>query len=95
MTTTPKFTVQTPYHEHVGGRATVGSPRCCFCGRTSAEIPGYGDSYARHVGFTSGNAMARADGTYNVATNRFACDECYLAAGAPVLPERQGGWKAP
>lgn len=67
-----------------------GSPTCFNCGKTAAEIPGW-ETEAEIEKITV-EEYARQDGTYNPATNRFACDECYIAIGMPVAP---GGWVAP
>jgi hypothetical protein len=71
-----------------------GESYCFLCGRPASsfsaydtfedeekEVPGSRDAYVR-----------REEGTYNPATNRFACDGCYIIIGMPSGPN---GWTAP
>jgi hypothetical protein len=68
---------------------------CARCAQTAAQLlPAaavadyYGDS--AHTA----DDLAREDGTYNPATNRFLCDACYIAQGMPAfhVNEGRGNW---
>lgn len=67
-----------------------GEPYCFRCGKPASSFPEY-----RYQGEESANPVQYVkteEGTYNPDTNRFACDECYIAIGTPSAP---GGWRAP
>lgn len=77
------------YHLTLNGAPTVGSPRCCDCGKTAAELWS-----EEELDGMEPDDYARDDGTYSRATNRFCCDICYTARGCPSAPPPRG-WKAP
>jgi hypothetical protein len=68
---------------------------CFRCKRRPQDIPLYVDSLRieGRKGMSSDDLVRRIEGTYNRATNRFACDECYVEIGMPSAPGR--GWIAP
>lgn len=66
-------------------------PISCFrCGRAPSEIPGI--VMGAQAEEQTPDEFARDDGTFNIYTNHFACDECYIAIGQP---SSSMGWKAP
>lgn len=67
-----------------------GAPTCFNCTKTPDQVPGW-LLEAKIEGVTV-EEYARQDGTYNPATNRFCCDDCYIKIGMPSAP---GGWRAP
>lgn len=76
-------------------RIADGEPYCFRCGRPASSFPEY--DYSVREGFEVDGAdradyVRNEEGTYNPDTNRFACDECYIAIGTPSAV---GGWKAP
>lgn len=75
-------------------RITDGEPYCFRCGRPASSFPEYEDfeNQEEEVPGSRAAYVRREEGTYNSATNRFACDECYIAIGMPAGP---GGWVAP
>lgn len=64
---------------------------CFRCERRPSDIPGL-STWAAEDGYSTVDEMAEDDGTYNPDTNRFCCDECYIAIGMPSSPT---GWRAP
>lgn len=71
-----------------------GEPYCFRCGKPASSFSEYSDewidaetSYNSHADY-----VRHEEGTYNRDTNRFACDECYVAIGTPSEPD---GWEAP
>lgn len=77
-----------------------GEPYCFRCGKPASSFSEYcngdcdGDDECRSGPPYPGAAdyVREEEGTYNRETNRFACDECYIAIGMPSEP---GGWRAP
>lgn len=80
------------------GRIADGEPYCFKCGRPASSFSEYSNedlTDAQGVVYSLAAAyVRREEGTYNPATNRFACDACYIAIGMPADNEA-GGWKAP
>jgi hypothetical protein len=78
-------------------RIADGEPYCFRCGRPASSFHEYQVMSADGFGNEDAATYVREDeGTYNPATNRFACDECYIAIGMPVgEPGNDYGWKAP
>lgn len=85
-------------------RIADGEPYCFRCGKPASSFPEYRGRAADDGPFESeaeehASTVAyvlREEGTYNPATNRFACDACYIAIGMPVgEPGDAYGWKAP
>lgn len=77
-------------------RLADGEPYCFRCGRPASSFSEYGD-FIGVVGSIAGNRAAyvrNEEGTWNPATNRFACDGCYTAIGMPATSSGEG-WKAP
>ena len=65
--------------------------RCGRCGKAPWQLTEYVDAAA--VDGISPNEYVRdEEGTYDPASNRFLCTECYVAVGQPSLFARQ--WKA-
>jgi hypothetical protein len=71
-----------------------GEPKCHYCGKPASE-----DAECRALArdepdyYTGGPAdVAREDGTYNRASNQYACTRCYIGIGMPSSPT---GWKVP
>lgn len=76
-------------------RIAEGEPYCFRCGKPASSFPEY--DYSVREGFEVDGAdradyVRSEEGTYNPDTNRFACDECYIALGMPSGPN---GWRAP
>jgi hypothetical protein len=78
-------------------RIADGEPYCFRCGKPASSFSEYRDMV--HEAFPEVSAadyVRDEEGTYNPETNRFACDECYIAIGMPVgEPGNDYGWKAP
>lgn len=75
-------------------RLADGEPYCFRCGKPASSFSEYGD-FIGTKGSIAGDRAAyvrNEEGTYNPDTNRFACDECYIAIGTPSGPN---GWRAP
>lgn len=71
----------------------LGEPYCFLCGKPASTFSIYDDlTDPRWDKPTRAQAVESEEGTYNPATNRFACDECYIRIGQPSGPN---GWKAP
>lgn len=70
-------------------RIADGEPYCFRCGKPASSFPEYvnGDIAGDAVHY-----VLAEEGTWNPATNRFACDACYIAIGMPAGPD---GWRAP
>ncbi len=69
-----------------------GEPYCFRCGRPASSFVEYRD-LAEAEGLTNAwQYVIQEEGTYNPLTNRFACDECYIAIG---MPSETQGWIAP
>lgn len=70
------------------------SPKCFRCCKTPSELEEYASRFIEESGyFESVDDLVRRDeGTFNPATNTFACTECYIEIGMPTAPR---GWKAP
>lgn len=68
---------------------------CATCGKTAAElIPAAAVAAYYEDADHTADDYAREDGTYNAATNRFACDACYIAQGMPAnhVSSGLGNW---
>lgn len=79
-------------------RIADGEPYCFRCGKPASSFTAYSDEWIdSETSFTScADYVRQEEGTYNPATNRFACDECYIAIGMPVgEPGNAYGWRAP
>jgi hypothetical protein len=73
-------------------RIADGEPYCFRCGKPASSF----SEYAPNDTAMRAEMVRQDEGTYNPATNRFACDECYIAIGMPVgEPGNTYGWKAP
>lgn len=68
--------------------------RCIGCNKTPSEIAEYVGA-AHDESMTPEAYVREEEGTYNPATGRFACTDCYCNMGMPSLPASTGGWKAP
>lgn len=66
-----------------------GEPYCFRCGKPASSFREYDDPDGV---YTRVEMVHNDEGTWNPATNRFACDACYIAIDQPTAP---GGWKAP
>lgn len=75
-------------------RIADGEPYCFRCGKSASSFEIYEQLYDAGSGATAAEWVREQEGTYNPATNRFACDACYIAIGMPVGP-LSVGWKAP
>lgn len=64
-------------------------PTCCDCGKTASELFAVAEN---KDDYNDAVSWAVDDGTYNRVSNRFCCNECYIARGCPSSPK---GWKAP
>lgn len=72
-----------------------GEPYCFRCGKPASSFREYRIMAADGFGNEDAATYVREDeGTYNPETNRFACDECYIAIGMPSTNTIEG-WKAP
>jgi len=72
----------------------AGEPYCYRCGKPASSFAEY-DQYIDPCPDRA-EAVRHEEGTYNPNTNRFACDECYIAIGMPAgEPGDAYGWKAP
>jgi len=69
-----------------------GEPYCCRCGRPASSFREYVQGALEECLASAVDYVRHEEGTYNRATNRFACDGCYIAIGMPTAPN---GWKAP
>lgn len=56
--------------------------KCKVCGRTPEEIPYYVD--LAKVEECTPEDIAREDGTYNIRTEEFYCNKCYIEIGMPL-----------
>ena len=77
-----------------GGQVTdrLDEALVCFrCLRHPSQIPTYVLS-GETDGITAAEYVRREEGTLNVETGHFACDDCYIAIGMPTSPR---GWTAP
>lgn len=90
----------TEEQEHIAD----GEPYCFRCGKPASSFGEYRTAVSEGVEFADEAELRihvvayvlRDEGTYNPATNRFACDECYIAIGMPAgEPGDAYGWKAP
>lgn len=72
-------------------RIADGESYCFRCGRPANSFSEY-RVLAQDQSYTAHEYVLHEEGTYNPATNRFACDGCYIAIGMPAAP---GGWRAP
>lgn len=78
-------------HQPVPDEAEANHLRCGRCGRAPWQLTEFVDAAA--VNGVSPNEYVRdEEGTYDPASNRFLCTECYVAVGQPSLFARQ--WKA-
>lgn len=66
-----------------------GEPYCFRCGKPASSFSAYDDEDGI---YTRVEMVHIEEGTWNPATNRFACDGCYIAIGMPAGPN---GWRAP
>ena len=76
-------------------RIADGEPYCFRCGKPASSFGAYCDDDGECGGppYEDAVTYVREDeGTYNEETNRFACDECYIAIGQPST---RRGWVAP
>lgn len=56
---------------------------CCKrCGRTPEQITEY-KIYSKENEMTPTEYVIKEEGTYNPATKKFYCTECYIALGSP------------
>ena len=80
-------------------RIADGEPYCFRCGKPASSFAEYCHDNGECGGPPYPDAVAyvrEEEGTYNPATNRFACDECYIAIGQPVSRIPFGPpWQAP
>jgi hypothetical protein len=75
-------------------RLVDGEPYCFRCGKPASSFSEYASSLEERQSFA--DYVRDEEGTYNPNTNRFACDECYIAIGMPAgEPGDAYGWKAP
>lgn len=78
-------------------RIADGEPYCFRCGKPASSFSEYWECSEDNRKNDAADYVREEEGTYNPATNRFACDACYIAIGMPV--EETGshnyGWKAP
>lgn len=65
-------------------------PICHYC-KTPASKDKRVKQDAKAEGCTPAE-IAMEDGTYNVKTNEYACDGCYIKAG---MPGSATGWRVP
>lgn len=78
-------------------RIADGEPYCFRCGKPASSFPEYRQELCEqgeNCKDCAINYVLDEEGTYNPATNRFACDECYIAIGTPSTNTIEG-WKAP
>jgi hypothetical protein len=75
------------------------APKCGGCRRRPFQIPEYVEAATAELGSDPDPTPEEIDawlrvseGTFNPATNRYLCTECFLRAGMPVSPQ---GWKCP
>jgi hypothetical protein len=61
------------------------------CGRYASQIEGLSET-AADSRLTAAEYLKQEEGTYNIRTNHFLCDMCYIGAG---MPSRPGGWLCP
>lgn len=68
------------------------SPKCVGCKKTPAQLAEYRWP-AKDAHMTRDAYVRSQEGTYNSATNAFACTECYMQMG---MPSSSGvrGWRA-
>ena len=74
-------------------RLADGEPYCFRCGKPASSFGEYfGQCDDEFTPIPAADYVRQEEGTYNAATNRFACDGCYIAIGMPAGPD---GWRAP
>ena len=67
------------------------SPVCAYCGKRPEQLGEYLDASAE-TGLSPDDYVREEEGTYDPATDRFCCTDCYISLG---MPTRRGeGWKA-
>lgn len=93
----PGVTAPVELTEEEQKRIIEGEPYCFHCGKPASSFPEYDpfENSEREVRGSRADYVRREEGTYNRVTNRFACDECYIAIGMPAAPSGYSGWVAP
>ena len=69
--------------------------RCFYCNREPTELSSYLHPTSSGLyGLTVDEYVAKYDGTYNRAINKFCCPVCWVELGRPTWIRRFTNWKA-